>query len=334
MRFSIAHTLFPIALAATMVSLPPMLQAQSDEPAIFTQTLLRVDSKAGLSPTMSTTTIEVNGKKTQLHSLTPVQPNGVQIALLIDDGLRRSVAVQLQDIEKFITGLPAGTEILVGYMANGTVKVVTPFTTDHVEAAKSIRIPFGIPGLSASPYFCLSEFVKQWPGNSENAEAGPQSGTKARFALMITNGVDPYNGSTSVLNQDSPYVQRAIADAQRAGVPVYSIYYGDAGIRGGSANFSGQSYLRQIADATGGDTFYQGYGEPVALQPFFQDFTREISETYIASFDANTDKEGRDHLVRLKVNTSMPKLKIRHADEIRPGNHEAGAPVERVGLNN
>ena len=87
--------------------------------------------------------------------------------------------------------------------------------------------------MSASPYFCLSEFAKNWPGTPVEARRNPEAldamgpaaaGTrKARFVLMITNGVDPYNGSTSILNQDSPYVATAVRDAQRAGAAVYSI---------------------------------------------------------------------------------------------------------------
>ena len=208
-------------------------------------------------------------------------------------------------------------------MSNGGVRSATPFTTDHAAAAQALRIPTGIPGISASPYFCLSEFVKHWPGNDERMEAGPASGNKARFVLMVTNGVDPYNGSTSILNQDSPYVQAAINDANRAGVAVSSIYYGDAGIRGGRASFSGQSYLQQVADGTGGEAYYQGTGNPVSFLPFLKQFQVAISETYIASFGADAKGEGRDQLVRLKINSSLPKLKLRHADQVRPGNHEA-----------
>ncbi len=42
---------------------------------------------------------------------------------------------------------------------------------------------------------------------------------------MLTNGVDPYNGSDRISNQDSPYVAQSVTDAQRAGVSVSSIYY-------------------------------------------------------------------------------------------------------------
>jgi hypothetical protein len=264
----------------------------------------------------------INNRPATISSLVQVPPSGTQIAILIDDGLRRSVSLQLDDIRKFIMTLPAGTQVMVGYMANGGVRG-TGFTTDHNAASEALRIPFGVPGLSASPYFCLSEFVKHWPGNDESGESGPMTGSKARFVLMISNGVDPYNGSTSIMNQDSPYVQQAIDDANRAGVAVSSIYYGDSGIRGGRANFSGQSYLKQVADSTGGESYYQGQGNPVSFQPFLKEFQSAISETYIATFAADPKGEGREQLVRLKVNSSIPKLKLRHADQVRPGNHES-----------
>ena len=103
---------------------------------------------------------------------------------------------------------------------------------------------------------------------------------------MLTNGVDPYNGSTSVMNQGSPYVDNAIADAQRAGVAVYAIYFGDAGISGGSADISGQDYLSQITQATGGVNLWEGVGNPVSTAPFLSKFQSALAETYIATFNA------------------------------------------------
>jgi hypothetical protein len=139
---------------------------------------------------------------------------------------------------------------------------------------------------------------------------------------MLTNGVDPYNGSTSILNQDSPYVAAAAVDAQRAGVSVSSIYYSDAGFRG-RGSFSGQSYLGQVADATGGTLYNQGSINPVSLKPYFQQFGHDLSETYVATFLADVGTGGKEHLVRIKMSTNIPKLKLRHADNVRPGNLEA-----------
>ena len=207
-------------------------------------------------------------------------------------------------------------------MQNGRVNVAQPFTTDHAAAAAKLRIPLASPGISASPYFCLSDFVKQWPGLASESARNPEeivtqsapASHKPRFVMMLTNGVDPYNGSTSPLNQDSPYVQAAVRDSERAGVAVYSIYFTDAGIRGGNASFSGQSYLSQLADSTGGVAYFEGYGNPVTLTPFFNSFIKAISETYVATFSA----EGRD-MVRIKLTAEASKTKLRHADEVRPG---------------
>ena len=80
-------------------------------------------------------------------------------------------------------------ELLVGYMSNGRVAVEVPFTADHASAAAKIRLPLGMPGVSASPYFCLSDFVKRWPGTA--SDDGVVIHGKARFVIMITNGVDP-----------------------------------------------------------------------------------------------------------------------------------------------
>ena len=301
-------------------------QAQQ-EGLLPTQALIRPESKQNILPTSTALTLKLNDKVTPVLSLTQVTPATAQVALLIDDGLSRSAGVQLNDLRDFATNLPPATELLVGYMSNGRIEVLVPFTTDHAAAAAKIRIPTGIPGISASPYFCLSDFVKHWPGSDESSsslEGAPRS-TKARFAMMITNGVDPYNGSTSVLNQDSPYVQTAINDAQRAGVAVSSIYYRDSGFRGGSASFSGQSYLQQVSDGTGGEAYYQGTFNPVSLTPFFKQFVAAISDTYIVSFNADARGGGRDHLDRFKVDSNVPKLKFRHPDEVRPGNRESAA---------
>ncbi len=285
---------------------------------LVTQTLIHADSKADVMPTAAQVNLQLEGKSTPVTSLVPLKPANVQIALLIDDGLSRGAGIQLNDLKSFASSLPAGAELLVGYMSNGTVRVVSPFTTDHAAASNAIRLPFGIPGQSASPYFCLSDFVKRWPGSDSD------EGThKARFVMMITNGVDPYNGSTSIANQDSPYVAAAVLDADRAGVAVYSIYYRDAGIRGGSASFSGQGYLQQVAQGTGAEAYYEGSGNPVSLTPFFKQFEHAISETFVATFNAPADAGGREHLARLKVTASIPKLKLRHPDAVRPGNLEA-----------
>ncbi len=294
-----------------------------NEGMVPTQALVRADSKENVVLNASAVSLQLNGKATPLTGLAPIPPSGAQVALLIDDGLSRSAGIELGDLRNFPNMLPPGTAVYIGYMRNGTVETAQPFTTDHGDASSKVRLPLGQPGISASPYFCLSEFVRHWPGAPANQDGSP-AGKKARFVIMVTNGVDPYNGSTSILNQDSPYVAAAAVDAQRAGVAVYSVYYSDAGF-GRRGSFSGQSYLTQVADATGGSLLNIGPINPVSLAPLFQQFGHELSETYVATFNADAGSGGKEKLVRLKVSTSVPKLKLRAADNVRPGNIEMGA---------
>ncbi|GGG76249.1 hypothetical protein [Edaphobacter dinghuensis] len=295
-------------LALTLLTATTLAAQAQQEGPTPTQALVAVDAKNPTVPTISDVTIKVNNRATQLTNLTPVQASGAQVAILIDDGLRMSMARELPALRDFVKGLRPGTEAFVGYMQNGRIINSQGFTTDLNAVADDLRIPVGSPGLSASPYFCLSDFVKRWP---ENASSTP----KARFVLMITNGVDPYNGSTSITNQNSPYVDAAVKDAQRAGVAVYSMYYSDAGIRGGRASFSGQSYLAQIAQGTGGTAYYQGVGNPVSMEPYLKQFQKAISETYVASFMA----PGGKGLVQLKVSTKLPKTKLNAPEYVNPG---------------
>lgn len=314
------NIVLPIALLA--LSAAPVLRAQ--EGIVPTQALIQADSKNPQALSVTNISLKVDNRPAQLQAVTQVLPARAQVALLIDDGLRTSFGRNLEDVSSFINGLPNGTEVLVGYMQNGGIRVAQPFTTDHAAAAATVRIPFGAPGINASPYFCLSQFVKYWPGTPQEGPRNPEAldrmgparagARKARFVMMITNGVDPYNGSTSPMNQNSPYVDTAVRDAQRAGAAVYSIFFTDAGFRGGRGNFSGQSYLAQVAEGTGGTAYFEGTGNPVSLVPFFKEFQKAMSETYVATFDAS----GRD-LVRFKASTSIPKTHLHTAEAVRPG---------------
>ena len=193
--------------------------------------------------------------------------------------------MQLKEVKHFIQSLPPNVQVLVGYMQNGTVRHEGGFTTNHEAAASKCASRFRLPGVSASPYFCLSEFVKHWPGQ----------GNAARMVLMITNGVDPYNGSVSPLNQDSPYVQAAQNDAS---VPGWRCTRSTTGMPvsvADAASFSGQSYLsrspkRRVASRS---TRADHTAQPGALP---ERVPQSISESYLVTFNASANREKRNTL--------------------------------------
>jgi len=305
-----------IALLAAIVTAPAGVFAQ--EGLVPTQLLVHVDSKSQAPTSASEIDLRIGGHQTAVSSWQAATPQATQVAILIDGGLRLAIGREIETLRNFVRNLPPGTEVLIGVMQYGHVRS-QGFTTDHAAAAESVSLPEGVPGMSASPYLCLSEFVKQWAGTDQGS-MGHAASSKARIALMITDGVDPYNGSTSVLNQDSPYVTAAIKDAQRAGVSVYSIYFGDAGIRGPSADNSGQNYLNELAEQTGGQNYWQGIGNPVSMAPYLDQFRRMLSENYIAGFAAPSGRNPQRDLVPVRISAAHAKL---HAPSyVMPGNTE------------
>jgi hypothetical protein len=297
--------LFGFAIA----TLPMFAQGIPTEGPVPTTALIMVQSKGGVPLDPALLKLQINREQVPITSVTPVAPAAAQVAILIDEGLRFTFSSQLNEFADFINGLPPGTKVMVGYMQNGTVRGMHGFSANHQAVAAELRIPMSIAGVDASPYFCLSDFVKHWP----SSEPG------ARFVLLITNGIDPYNGSTSIMNQDSPYVQTAQEDAQRAGAAVYSIYYGQSFPRGARGSFSGQSYLQQVAEATGADSFYIGTITPPSLAPYLKDFSKAIDQSYMVSFKVSAAREKNDTLMQIKLSTSQPGVKIHAPNSVHPG---------------
>jgi hypothetical protein len=300
--------LIPILLAAVGCAAgSAFAQEPVAEGPVATTALITLEAKKGVTPDPSMLRLQVDRHDSPITAVTPVTPAAAQVAILIDDGLRFSFGSQMDEFKNFILGLPQGTKVLVGYMQNGTIRSEGGFSTDREAVASQLRITNSIPGIDASPYFCLSDFVKHWPSNEPGA----------RFVLMITNGIDPYNGRPTITNQDSPNVETAQEDAQRAGVAVYSIYYGGAGMRGGA--FSGQNYLEQVAQATGGMSFYQGTITPPSLAPYLNQFTKAIAESYSVRFMVSNSREKRGTLTQIKLTSSQPGVKVHAPQSVHPG---------------
>jgi len=308
MRYSIRIMIG--AMLLTGCSVVVMAQEIPNEGPVPTTVLINVDSKHDVPLNPALLKLQVNRHDSPITAVTPISPSTAQVAILIDEGLRSSVSLQLKDLENFINSLPAGTQVMVGYMQNGEVRSAGGFSANHEEVASQLRVVESMPGAAASPYFSLSSFVKNWPSNQPGA----------RMVLMITNGIDPYNGRPSMMNQNSPYVETAQDDAQRAGVAVYSIYYADSGMRGGS--FSGQSYLSQIAEATGGELFNLGSIPPPSFAPYLKQFRNAIMESYSVSFMASANREKRDTLTPIKVTSSQAGVKIHAPENVHPGVNE------------
>ncbi len=238
--------------------------------------------------------LKVNGKNASVTGLTPLRgpESKVEMVVLIDGGARTSLGTQMNDISKFIQSQRPDEKIAVAYMMNGAASFAGPLTTDHAAVAKQLHLPAGgIAGASASPYFCLSDLAKHWPSTDASAR---------REVVMITDGVDYYDMR---YDPEDPYVQAAIQDAVRSHLIVYSIYWTSQGRfdRSMYANNAGQNLLLEVTEATGGASYWEGYGNPVDIGPYFADIDRRLDNQYELDFTAPTGNKPQMASMKLKV---------------------------------
>ena len=228
---------------------------------------------------------------------------GLELFILLDDSADATLATQFGDISKFINSQAPTTKVGVAYMQNGTVQFAQNLTTDHAQAAKSLRLPMGIGGVNGSPYFSLTDLIKRWP-----------AGSPRREVLMISDGIDLYYGSGDLQN---PYVSDAVEQAQRAGVIVYAIYNPGPGHFAHSywQSYWGQLYLARIADQTGGESYYMGFSGPaVTFVPYLDDVEHRLNNQYLLTFLAKPEK--KSGMQRVKLTTELPNTELVGAAQV------------------
>ena len=72
-----------------------------------------------------------------------------------------------------------------------------------------------------------------------------------------------------------------------------------------------------MAQATGGKSYWEGWGNPVSLQPFLEDLTRRLNNQYELGFAARL--EGKPDIESLKLKISAPATIIDAPQEVFVG---------------
>jgi len=244
--------------------------------------------------------LKVNGKDSTVMNFSPLQESNspVELVLLIDGGARTSLGSEFSEIETFVKEMPPNTRMAIAYMENGRAVLSGPLSSNGADVLKGLHLSAGFPGSNASPYFCLSDLAKNWPSHDRTAR---------REVLMITDGVDNYDRR---YDPEDPYVDAAINDSVRAGMIVYSIYWKDMGRANNTwyANNAGQNLLLMVTQATGGNSYWEGIGNPVTLQPYFQDLRRRLNNQYELNFTAPS--KGKPEIESMKVELKVPSAKV------------------------
>ncbi len=288
---SLKNKLAALAVAGLVAGLAP-LAAQSSAPGQPVNMVVTVEGKHNKGiPSLEPADIKVNeaGGNRPVTAFKSLRGSNLQIMLLIDNSSRSTFDTEIGTLKQWVNSLPANAQIAVAYMENGRAAMTHDFTSDHAAAANSIRVTMGIGGADVSPYDSLSDAVKKWPQSDARKEV-----------VMISSGVEALGGG---LAPENPYVNKGIADAQRAGVIVYTIYNPSAG-HGGHTLWRvsyGQNFLSQLSDETGGEAYITTFGSPVSFQPYLQNLSAQLQNQYLLTFVARPEKKTALQPVKVRV---------------------------------
>jgi hypothetical protein len=314
------RTIAPLAIAAALLAscltAPAQNEGQGQGRAIVT-VLPRKDKAPAPDISRQSVQIEVNGKQGQIANWHPLRgPDAiVELVILIDNDTGPSFGRELSDVTHFVQSLPPNVRVAVAYMQNGQARLAGALSADHAKVAGEIHMPLTEVAASASPYFCLSDLAKHWPSQDRAAR---------REVVMITDGVDRYELR---YNPDDPYVYAAIQDSARAGLVVYSMYWRGVGRvdRSWYENDAGQNLLQEVTQATGGNSYWIGMGNPVTLQPYFEDLSRRLNDQFELGLTAPLS--GKPELESLKIKVNAPDVKVTAPQKVWIA--PQGAPMER-----
>lgn len=295
------------ALGAAMLTRPQTAAEQPSDQAKVTVTVLGRDHTPPPRVPKEAVVVRQDGEVRPVLAWLPAQGKdaSLDLAVVVDDSLNTSVALQLSDVASFLRALPSTARVAVAYSSNGVAQIEQDFTTDHERAAKALRIPRGSSSAYSGTYEALVDLHRRWSSTSHR-----------RVVLLVSNGIDLLRGVADTqpgLNQD---LQAAVEDYQRAGIVVYTLYASGVGRIG--RNFflinNGQSCLARLAAETGGDSYFLGFQTPVSFKPFLDDLEKLLGQQYLLTFQVKPGKNAG--LARLKVTAEEPGAVLLAPDRI------------------
>jgi hypothetical protein len=280
-------------------------QAPATNPADITMTVTVVNHRAAGAPaprlTKGDLVVRQEGMVRPVAGWRPLlqSPEGIDVAVLVDDSLAPNVALQWKDVGGFIRLLPKDSHVAIAYGSYGGANILQPFTSDREQAIKALRIPIGRINEGSSIYLSLVALLRHWPADGRH-----------RMVLLVSNGVDLMYGvlqSEPGMNQN---LQRAIDDAQKDGVVVDAIFA--SGASRVSRNLfligNGQSCLARLALDTGGTAYTNGLETPISFSPYLSEITSNFANMYLLTFQAALPAKPSFALIQLSAEPSGIEL--------------------------
>lgn len=248
-------------------------------------------------------TVREDGEEMRKLSIRWLGNSPLTLSVLIQDGVVPSIGNEMKGIGEFIRGLPEGSRVMVGYIRTGSLEVRQKFTTDLERAASALRPPVSFASAAPSnPYTEIIDSLKRF-------EAQPAG---RRAMLVVSDGLDYSRGFDTVSVVQSIDLQRAINEAQRRGVAIYSFYAPSVitAVRSNHLLAAGaQSSLERLSEETGGRAYFQGLDAPVSYEPFLQDVSTSLTRQLALSYLSTNPKKG---FHRIEISTDRDDIELNY----------------------
>lgn len=246
--------------------------------------------------------VSEDGEPQTVLSIRAIVTNSpITLAVLIQDDLVSTASNEIKAVAEFIRHLPAGSRIMVGYIRTGSLELRQRFTGDLEKAARALRVPLSVA--SASPYNPYVEVIE----GLNRFESQPSG---RRSMLLISDGLDISRGVDSSSAGQSLDLQRAINQAQRRSVAVYSFFVPSIALSQSNDQLligNSQSALQRLSSETGGKAFFQGTGAPVSFDPFLRELNATLEKQLAVTFLSTHPRKG---FHRLQIRSLTPGIEL------------------------
>jgi hypothetical protein len=265
--------------------------------------------------------IKIGGKTAPVTGFDPLLkgPHTLQLMVLLDSmQMIGSSPGQFDDLTQFFHDLPPNVVIGVGWMLQGKVKIVQPFTADRDLAAKAL-VPktteeaASTKSDNGNPYRCLADLAAHWPDGDP---------AKLRAVLMFTDGIIR-NNSAGQDSQDqmNPDVEAAANNLQRSGIVPYPFFFMDVvapdPTRSEGGQLEGQQNFSQLDATTGGAGLYEGMFAPGSFSPLLNKLYTTLQSEAVVTVAA---PGGPGKTQRLDLKTNRDDIRLVGPDEVTTGN--------------
>jgi hypothetical protein len=245
-------------------------------------------------------TVNEDGDPQTILSIRGVGTNSpITLAVLIQEDLVPSVGNEIKALAEFITGLPRGSRVMIGYLRTGSLQTKQKFTNDLERAAKALRPPSGFANSGPyNPYVEVIEALRKFDSQPLGRRA----------ILLVSDGLDISRGVDSSAPTQSVDLQRAVNESQRRGVAIYGFYSPSVvASTNPSLIANAQSSLLRLSNETGGHAFFQGTGVPVSFDPFLRELDVALEKQVALTFLSTHLKKG---FHRLEVKSATPGVRV------------------------